>query len=182
VVDYRDRQSCVLWGDGSSAAVLSPRVPGRYLVRETLFRGDPSGADKVKVPRLGHFTQQGAAVQTFSELRRRFLAAAPDRSPSDLTFIGHQANLRMLEAVLKRAEVSEGRHFYNVDRRGNTGAAGAPGVLSEHWDDPSLGNHLALCVVGSGLAWAGLLLERVTPVEDAPVAHLAEAPASPPPA
>jgi 3-oxoacyl-[acyl-carrier-protein] synthase-3 len=170
VVDYSDRQSCVLWGDGSSAAIFSPRTPGRFQVKETLLRGDPSGADKVKVPRLGHFTQQGPAVQTFAikrscetlaEMRRRFLAGGPDRSPGDLTYIGHQANLRMLEAVVKRTEVPEGRHLYNVDQRGNTGAAGAPGVLSEHWDDPRLGDHVAICVVGSGLAWAGMLLERV---------------------
>jgi 3-oxoacyl-[acyl-carrier-protein] synthase-3 len=169
VVDYNDRTSCVLWGDGSSAAVLSPRHPGRWRIVQSLFGGDPSGADKVKVPRLGHFTQQGTAVQafaikrtveTFSELRRRHLADEPGRTDTGLTFIGHQANLRMLEAAVKRIEVPESRHFFNVDRRGNTGAAGAPSVMSEHWDDAALGDFVAMCVVGSGLAWAGLLLER----------------------
>jgi 3-oxoacyl-[acyl-carrier-protein] synthase-3 len=170
VVDYTDRQSCVLWGDGSSAAVVSTRHPGRFEVKDTLFRGGPSGAGKVRVPRLGHFTQNGPAVQTFAikrsgetyaELRQRFLARAPERTSGDLTFIGHQANLRMLEAVVKRAEISDRRHFHNVQTRGNTGAAGAPGVLSENWDNPALGDHIAISVVGSGLAWAGMLLERV---------------------
>jgi 3-oxoacyl-[acyl-carrier-protein] synthase-3 len=170
VVDYSDRQSCILWGDGASAAILSPRVPGRYRLTETLLRGDPSGADKVKVPRLGHFTQQGQAVQafaikrageTFVELRRRYLEAKPGRSAGQLGFIGHQANLRMLEAVARRCEVPAPQHFFNVDRRGNTGAAGAPGVLSENWDNPALPADLALCVVGSGLTWAGVLLEKV---------------------
>src|SRR6202044_3351108 len=114
VVDYSDRQSCVLWGDGASAAILAPRVPGRFQITETLFRGDPNGADKVRVPRLGHFTQNGPAVQTFAikrsgetfaDLRQRFLAKDPTRTASDLTFIGHQANLRMLESVVKRAEI-----------------------------------------------------------------------------
>ena len=77
-----------------------------------------------------------------------------------LSFIGHQANLRMLEAVVKRCEVPAGRHFFNVDHRGNTGAAGAPSVLSEHWDDAAIGDTVAICVVGSGLTWAGVLLER----------------------
>lgn len=167
VVDYSDRNSCVLWGDASSAAVLSPRIPGRWRLTETLLRGDPSGADKVKVPRFGHFTQQGKAVQTFAikrggetydELERRFVARGGNRD--QLTFIGHQANLRMLEAIAKRSEIPSGRHRFNVDKRGNSGAAGAPSVLSERWDDPDLSEAVAMCVVGSGLTWAGALLQR----------------------
>ena len=121
------------------------------------------------MPRAGHFTQQGAAVQTFAikratetflALREHFLKA-PGAEASKLTLIGHQAYLRMLESVQKRAEVSDARHRYNVDRRGNTGAAGAPSVLSEHWDDSdALGEAVAVCVVGSGLTWAGALLQR----------------------
>lgn len=169
VVDYRDRSSCVLWGDGTSAALLSPRLPGPWRLCETLLRGDPSGADKVKVPRAGHFTQQGQAVQTFaikrasetfSELRARFLAQ-PGKSEKDLAFIGHQANLRMLEAVSRRCEVAPSRHFSNVEVKGNCGAAGAPSVFSERWDDPTLGDAVAMAVVGSGLTWAGALFERV---------------------
>jgi 3-oxoacyl-[acyl-carrier-protein] synthase-3 len=169
VVNYGDRSNCVLWGDGTSAAIVSPRVPGRWRITDTFLRGDPSGADKVRVPRSGHFTQQGKTVQafaikrateTFLALRDRFLKGGPERKASDVTLIGHQANLRMLQSVQERAEVPQGRHFFNVDRRGNTGASGAPSVLSEHWDDPALGDAVAMTVVGSGLTWAGALLER----------------------
>src|SRR5690606_3552526 len=62
VVDYSDRSSCVLWGDGTSAAIVSPRHPGRWRVTDTLLEGQPAGWDKVQVPRIGHFTQRGAAV------------------------------------------------------------------------------------------------------------------------
>ncbi len=169
VVDYADRSSCVLWGDCSTAVLVSPRVPGPWRVTETYLKGDPAGADKVKVPRFGHFVQQGQEVQkfavkrageTYGVLRDAYLRGGSDRTPRGLTFIGHQANLRMLEAVARRCEVPEGRHFFNVDVRGNTGAAGAPSVLSERWADPTLGDAVALCVVGSGLTWAGALLER----------------------
>lgn len=169
VVDYADRSSCVLWGDGTNAAIVSPRVPSKWRITETMLRGDPSGADKVKIPRAGFFQQQGAAVQafaikrateTFLELEKRWLAKDASRVRGGITFIGHQANLRMLDAVKTRCEVPDTKHFYNVDRRGNTGAAGAPSVMSELWSDPRLGNTVALCVVGSGLTWAGALLER----------------------
>lgn len=169
VVDYSDRSSCVLWGDGSSAAVVSPRQKGRFTITHTLLRGDPKGADKVRVPRAGHFTQQGAAVQTFAikratetfaALRSEFLKK-PGVDASQLTLIGHQANLRMLESVQSRSEVTDARHRYNVHVRGNCGAAGAPSVMSEHWDDSdALGSAVAMCVVGSGLTWAGALFER----------------------
>ena len=170
VVDYTDRSTCVLWGDGTSAAIFSPRIPGPWKVTQTLLRGDPSGAEKVRVPRAGHFVQNGPAVQTFAikrgtetflELERRYLAAAPGRSRGDLAMIGHQANLRMLESVQRRTEVADAKHFYNVDRRGNCGAAGAPNVLSENWGNPALGDAVGMVVVGSGLTWAGAVLERV---------------------
>jgi 3-oxoacyl-[acyl-carrier-protein] synthase III len=169
VVDYADRSTCVLWGDATLAAVVSPRRPGRFRVTETLFGGDATGADKVKVPRLGFFAQQGQAVQAFAvkratsvflELRARLSAREPSTTPADLALVGHQANLRMLEAVQRRCEVPDALHLKNVEVRGNTGAAGAPSVLSERWDDPRLPRAIALAVVGSGLAWAGALLER----------------------
>lgn len=172
VVDYTDRASCVLWGDGTSAAVLSPRIPGRYRVAHTVLHGSPAGAgaDRVRVPRAGHFIQDGAAVhqfaikratETFLELKRLYAAEAGDLAAAGLGLIGHQANLRMLEAVQRRTEVDSARHFFNVDRRGNCGASGAPTVLSEQWDLATLPRSLVLAVVGSGLTWAGALLERV---------------------
>ncbi|EPX58033.1 3-oxoacyl-[acyl-carrier-protein] synthase, KASIII [Cystobacter fuscus DSM 2262] len=96
-------------------------------------------------------------------LRTHYLAASPERTPEGLSLIGHQANLRMLEAVQRRTEVADARHFYNVDHRGNCGASGAPTVLSENWDNPQLGDAVARSVVGSGLTWAGSLLERTVP-------------------
>ncbi|MFZ5443700.1 MAG: 3-oxoacyl-ACP synthase III family protein [Myxococcota bacterium] len=169
VVDYSDRSSCVLWGDCSAAAIVSPRIPGKWRITETFLKGDPAGADKVKVPRFGHFTQQGAEVQKFgikreSEafeiMREAWLKGGAGRTSEQLHFIGHQANLRMLEAVTRRCEISAERHHYNVDVRGNVGASGAPSVLSENWGSDKLGDAIALCVVGSGLTWGGVLLER----------------------
>ncbi len=129
VVDYSDRSSCVLWGDGSTAAVVSPGRPGRWRVAETYLRGDPAGADKVKVPRFGFFTQNGPAVQTFAVRRasETYLALlelhkARGGEVGNLTFIGHQANLRMLEAVVKRCEIPSGRHLFNVDASAATPA------------------------------------------------------------
>jgi 3-oxoacyl-[acyl-carrier-protein] synthase-3 len=98
--------------------------------------------------------------ETYLALLEAWKASAPGRDADNLNYVGHQANLRMLEAVVRRCEIPEGQHLFNVDRRGNTGAAGAPSVLSERWDDAAVGEGIAITVVGSGLTWAGALLER----------------------
>ena len=65
----------------------------------------------------------------------------------------------MLNSVCERGEIDPARHLSNVDEFGNCGAAGAPGVLSQHWDALPPQCEIALVVVGSGLTWGGLLIE-----------------------
>jgi 3-oxoacyl-[acyl-carrier-protein] synthase-3 len=163
VVDYSDRATAVLWGDGSSAAVVSPRVPARAAVRRTTFMSDPSGWDNVVIPTGGFFTQDGPAVQRFAIRRtaaatEELLAKRDADRDVDPWFIGHQANLTMLRSSASRAGVAEERHLYNVDCFGNCGAAGAPGVLSQNWERFAPGDRLALVVVGAGLSWGGALI------------------------
>ncbi len=161
-VNYGDRRSAVLWGDGSAAAVVSGRIPAPVRIRQSVVHSDPSGWNKVVIPAGGHFIQEGPAVQGFAirksvaTLHEIAAYAAPDR---DLWFIGHQANLMMLNTVCQRAGVDPARHLFNVDEFGNCGAAGAPGVLSQHWDTLPAQCQIALVVVGSGLTWGGLLID-----------------------
>jgi 3-oxoacyl-[acyl-carrier-protein] synthase III len=162
-VDYRDRRSAVLWGDGSSAAVVSARIPAPVRVRQSVVHSDPSGWNKVVIPAGGHFAQDGSAVQAFA-IRKSVatlneLADHVSGDRAEMFFIGHQANLLMLNAVCARAKVEPEHHLFNVDEFGNCGAAGAPGVLSQRWDDLPPRCEVALVVVGSGLTWGGLLID-----------------------
>jgi len=158
-VDYSDRGAAVLWGDASVAAVLSTRIKGRAEIDQTSLVSSPAGAGKVVVPRIGHFFQEGRTVQMFAikktirvlkKLQQEF--TDPDRR---LHFVGHQANLRMLDAVCQRCEIPEELHHSSVVDFGNTGAAGAPGVVSMRWDEWQPGDDVALVGVGSGLTWSG---------------------------
>jgi 3-oxoacyl-[acyl-carrier-protein] synthase-3 len=162
-VDYRDRATAVLWGDGSSAAIVSPRVPSRMRVVHTILASDPAGWDKVTIPTGGHFSQHGRAVQGFAIRRTaetlEALRSRSRRAPEHFHFIGHQANLLMLQNVCERCGIPPERHHFNVAEYGNTGAAGAPCVLSQNWEDFREGDEIALVVVGSGLTWGGVLLE-----------------------
>jgi 3-oxoacyl-[acyl-carrier-protein] synthase-3 len=162
-VDYRDRRTAVLWGDGSSAAVVSARVPAPVCVRHSVVHSDPAGWNKVVIPAGGHFTQEGSAVQGFA-IRKSVatlseLVARLRGDRAGMLFIGHQANLLMLNAVCERAKIEPPHHLFNVDEFGNTGAAGAPSVLSQHWDTLPPRCEIALVVVGSGLTWGGLLID-----------------------
>lgn len=161
-VDYDDRSSAVLWGDGAVAAVLSPRVPGRALVLDNVLRSSPAGADKVVVPRVGHFRQQGRAVQMFAikktveQLER--LRDAHRCEGRSFHFVGHQANLRMLEAVRRECGIPEENHHTNVEWYGNTAGASAPSVLSMRWDAWTDDDDVAVAGVGAGLTWSSYLL------------------------
>jgi 3-oxoacyl-[acyl-carrier-protein] synthase-3 len=162
-VDYNDRRTAVLWGDGSAAAVMSAKVPAPVRVTHSVVHSDPAGWKKVVIPAGGHFTQDGSAVQGFA-IRKSVstlaaLAAHVRGDRERLLFVGHQANLLMLNAVCQRGGIDPSRHLFNVDEFGNCGAAGAPGVLSQHWDRLPAHCEIALVVVGSGLTWGGLLIE-----------------------
>ncbi len=167
VVDYKDRSAAVLWGDATSAAVVSSEVPSRLKITHTLLNSSPAGWAHVTIPRFGHFAQNGSAVQRFAikttiACLEQLLPNAKERAAKtggQIRFIGHQANGLMLESVTSRASIAPENHFHNVADFGNTGAAGAPSVLSQRWDKLTDGDTILLVVVGSGLTWAGLQIE-----------------------
>ena len=161
-VDYADRSAAVLWGDGAAAALVSARHPARARILGSELASSPAGWDKVVVPRGGHFRQEGRAVQMFgikrmlqgvTRLRDSF--EAPGRA---LHFVGHQANLRMLENVQRSAGIDPERHHTNVEWYGNTGAASAASVLSMRWEKWGERDDVAVAGVGAGLTWASYLV------------------------
>ncbi|MDR3762632.1 MAG: ketoacyl-ACP synthase III [Acidobacteriota bacterium] len=159
-IDYSDRRQAVLFGDAASAAIVSTRVPAPNTITGTSFGTDPAGQHQIMIPTGGHFSQEGHAVQVFAiktttEVVRGLQATVPEDETRRQVFIGHQANLRMLENVCKRTSVALEDHYANVGMFGNCGAAGAPTVLSQHWDELR-GAIVLMAVVGSGLAWGGM--------------------------
>lgn len=159
-VNYSDRRAAVLFGDGATAAIVSPRVPSGARIMASSFKTDPSGHSQITIPAGGHFAQDGHRVQLFAvrktiELIEYFGCLNGARSEALEFFIGHQANLRMLEAVCGRLNIPAERHLSNVRKFGNCGAAGAPSVLSQNWDSLPLCS-VNMAVVGSGLSWGGM--------------------------
>ncbi len=161
-VDYSNRNTAVLFGDGSSAAVLSATVPAPAAFVACDACSKPSSWDKVVIPRMGYFNQDGNAVQGFAIRKTteslRLLQSVFQVNSNRFKFVGHQANLGMLETVCDRAGISKENHWHNVEDFGNTGCSGAPAVLSQHWEALKSGDHVAVALVGGGLTWVHMML------------------------
>lgn len=160
VTDYSDRRTAVLFGDSAAAAVVSPRIPAPAKISKSSFYSDPSGQHYITIRSGGHVVQDGNSVQMFAirktcDLFEDMRSKGQGNGASEEFFVGHQANLRMLETVCRRLHIPEGNHLSNVVHFGNCGAASAPSVLSQHWDalDSCAIN---MAIVGSGLSWGGM--------------------------
>ncbi len=158
-VDYTDRSVAVLFGDGSAAAVVSTREPSRAVFLSSFCDSKPTAWEKVVIPRVGYFRQDGHAVQGFAIRKTTDSIRALQSVYPVNHFVGHQANLGMLRTACERTGISEDKHWHNVEHFGNTGCSGCPTVLSQHWNDFTPGKHVAVCVVGGGLTWVHTLLK-----------------------
>lgn len=161
--DFSDRKTAVLIGDATAAAIVSKKHPAPMRVLQTHLASDPVNWQKVQTPNLGHFCQDGPAVQKFAikKTMATFLHLQ-EVVQEDLTqhyFISHQANLTMLRSVCQKLGIKDDKHLYNVDKFGNCAAAGAPSVLSQNWQTFQSGDQLTLVVVGAGLTWGGMLIK-----------------------
>lgn len=164
VTDYSDRSSAILFGDATAAVVLSTKHPSKVKAVYSTFGGSPAGAYDVRIERVGHFHQNGSvvhkfAIKTMTELLRQLITRIGPERQDRIIYVGHQANLTMIEAVARRAEIPVDRHFYNIVDYGNQAAAGAPSVISQRLAEFKPGDVVACVVVGSGLSWASMQIE-----------------------
>ena len=172
ILDWADRGSCVLFGDGAGAVVLVPSpVPGigsahlhadgRYrdilCVPGTVAGGEVSGTPFVRMdgPAVFKF-----AVSVMAEVGAEALKAnGVDASAVDW-FIPHQANIRIMDASAKKLGVPSERMITTVDRHANTSAASIPLALDEAVRDGRIraGHRLLLIGVGGGFTWGSVYL------------------------
>ncbi len=161
-IDFRDRRTAVLIGDGTAATIVSKKHSSRFKVLDTTLTSDPANWSKVYTCSGDHFYQEGPAVQKFAIKKTiatfKTLQERCAQNLSEHYFISHQANLTMLKSVCEKLRIKEGKHLYNVDKFGNTGASGAPTVFSQNFDTFKSGDMITLVVVGAGLTWGGMLI------------------------
>jgi 3-oxoacyl-[acyl-carrier-protein] synthase-3 len=172
MVDYTDRSTCVLFGDGAAAAVVgSGRGDGgiravRWAANgseaDLIYYGttadDPDGTRAIRMSGRGTFR---AAVERLSGVAQQVCADAGWHSSDVDWFIPHQANARIIEATAKRLGVSMDRVILNIDRVGNTSAASIPLALHEAAASGRLqpGQRIVSVAFGSGITWGAVALE-----------------------
>ncbi|MDX1662283.1 MAG: beta-ketoacyl-ACP synthase III [Candidatus Promineifilaceae bacterium] len=189
VLDWKDRGTCILFGDGAGAVVLKgSSVPGGVMA--STLRADGSGGDLLYLPAVYHnpvptlasgYSQNGHHHNTIRMNGRqvfRFATHAISDSVEDVLeqadlalddvdlIIPHQANTRIIEAAAKRLKISPERFFVNVEHAGNTSAASIPIAICEAAEAGRLkpDDNVIFVGFGGGLTWAASIVKwDVTP-------------------
>ena len=171
LVDYRDRGTCVLFGDGAAATLVAAGDTGGVrAVRtgadggegELIFYGPPDddaqGEARIRMAGKGTYR---LAVERLCNMAAMLCADAGWELDDVDLFVPHQANARIIEAAAKRLEVPMDRVFVNVDRYGNTSAATIPLALADAVDEGRLrpGSRVISVAFGAGATWGGVALE-----------------------
>jgi 3-oxoacyl-[acyl-carrier-protein] synthase-3 len=160
IVDWQDRNTCILFGDGAGAVVLeASSEPGRGLVASRIW-ADGHEAELLHQPLGGKVQMQGRplfqqAVKLLDEACRQVLAAAGWQAGDVDLVVAHQANRRLVEALAQRTGLPLERFLLNIDRYGNTSAASIPIALDEAVRAGQVrpGQNLLFVALGAGLAW-----------------------------
>ena len=179
IVDYKDRTTCILFGDGAGAVLLEPDQSGRNGIMDSILKSDGSGEDFLHMKAGGsrkpaseetvknreHYAyQDGATVFKFA-VRNMADAAAEIMERNNLTgddvsfLVPHQANKRIIDATAKRMGIGEDKVMMNIEKYGNTTAATIPLCLWDYESQLNKGDNLVLAAFGGGFTWGATWLK-----------------------
>ncbi len=180
ILDWEDRSTCILFGDGAGAAVLS-EVPEGYGILGMELGSDGSGKDHLLIPAGGsknpsthetlenreqYLRMEGSevfkfAVRKIEETCKNLLEETGlEASDIDL-FIPHQANTRIINSAGKKLKIPKEKTFINLDKYGNMSAASIPVALDEALKEGKIedGDNILLVGFGGGLTWGSSILK-----------------------
>ena len=168
VVDWTDRGTCLLFGDGAAAAVVECREGWPVIGAVLGSRGDDR---LLRLPGLGRgepnvLSMEGTqvfkfAVETVPACMDAVLAKAGLTAEDIDFFVFHQANARIIDLAVRKYRIPPEKYYKNIDHYGNTAAASVPLVLSELSEQGRIGpgSRLLTVAFGGGLTWGGAVLE-----------------------
>ncbi|VEN75031.1 3-oxoacyl-(acyl-carrier-protein) synthase 3 [Candidatus Desulfarcum epimagneticum] len=181
IIDYEDRNTCVIFGDGAGAVLLEPSEEEDEGVRDFILRLDGSGADMLRVDAGGslhpatretvekkmHYVFQDGkavfkhAVKGMADVSGRILDEN-DLSPDDMgLLVPHQANIRIIDAVSKKLDLPSEKVAVNLEKYGNTTAATIPIALAEAYEEGKIekGDWVVISAFGAGFTWGSALFK-----------------------
>lgn len=178
IVDYTDRTTCIIFGDGAGCVLLEPTTEDVGII-DSLLRSDGSGetflhmkaggsrkpATSTTVEARQHFVyQEGAAVYKFAVTNMADAAAQVAQrnnlTPESITWlVPHQANKRIIDATAQRIGISEDKIMMNIERYGNTTAGTIPLLLWDYEKKLKKGDNLIMAAFGGGFTWGSVYLK-----------------------
>ena len=178
IVDYTDRTTCVLFGDGAGAVLLEPNTDGLGIM-DYILKSDGSGGEFLKMKAGGslhpashetvdareHFVYQDGqpvfkkAVKSMADVSEEIMKKNNLSSDDIAWLVPHQANKRIIDATSRRMGVGDEKVMLNIERYGNTTAGTIPLCLWDWEDQLKKGDNLILAAFGGGFTWGSIYLK-----------------------
>ncbi|MHA8051025.1 beta-ketoacyl-ACP synthase III [Aquirufa sp. ROCK-SH2] len=178
IVDYSDRTTCILFGDGAGAVLLEPNTDGLG-VQDFILKSDGDGCESLMQKgggsaypptyetidqKLHYIRQEGQSVFKFAVTRMADVSAEimerNHLTGDDIAFlVPHQANKRIIDATASRMNIGEEKVMLNIQRYGNTTAATIPLCLWDYEKQLKKGDNLILAAFGGGFTWGSTYLK-----------------------
>jgi len=178
IIDYEDRATCVIFGDGAGAVLLEPNTDG-YGVQDFILRSDGSGREFLVQPaggsampptiesvekRLHYVKQEGKqvfkfAVTNMAEVSAEIMENNNLQSEDVDWLVPHQANLRIIDATAERMGLPREKVMINIEKYGNTTAGTLPLCLWDYENQLKKGDNIILSAFGGGFTWGAVYLK-----------------------
>ncbi|WP_300897506.1 beta-ketoacyl-ACP synthase III [uncultured Alistipes sp.] len=178
IVDYHDRNTCPIFGDGAAAVLLEPSTDGCGVI-DSILHSDGSGemhlymkaggsrfpATRETLENNWHtITQDGpavfkAAVSNMADVAVEMMERHGLKSDDVRFLVPHQANLRIIDATARRMGLAREKCMINIDRNGNTTAATIPSCLYDYEKELRPGDNLILASFGGGYTWGSVYVK-----------------------
>ena len=178
IIDYTDRATCIIFGDGAGAVLFEPNSEGMGLQDEYL-RSDGSGREFLKIEAGGsilpvseetlksgqHFVHQEGktvfkfAVSNMADVAEKMLTRNGLSNDDISWLVPHQANKRIIEATAKRVNVDASKVMMNIHKYGNTTSATLPLLLADYEHQLKKGDNLIFAAFGGGFTWGSIYLK-----------------------
>jgi len=178
IVDYTDRTTCVLFGDGAGAVLLEPSLDGHGIM-DYILRSDGSGGEFLKMKAGGslhpashetvdareHYVYQDGqpvfkkAVKSMADVSEEIMQKNNLTANDVAWLVPHQANKRIIDATSRRMGVGDEKVMLNIERYGNTTAGTIPLCLWDWENQLKKGDNLILAAFGGGFTWGSIYLK-----------------------
>ncbi|MDN6281120.1 MAG: ketoacyl-ACP synthase III [Psychroflexus sp.] len=178
IIDYKDRSTCIIFGDGAGAVLFEPNEEG-FGLQDEILRTDAIGRDFLKIDAGGslmpaseetvknkkHYVYQDGrtvfkfAVSNMADVSEKIMLRNNLEADDVDWLVAHQANKRIIDATSKRMNIDQEKVLMNIQRYGNTTSATLPLLLGDYEKQLKKGDNIIFAAFGGGFSWGSIYLK-----------------------